>query len=253
VDDQRLLAELHSTLRNGKKAVVVTHSKETANQISYGIEERFPDKKVKVYTGETSAETKMEDFRDVNETWRDTDVIIYNSTCEAGISCILAEFEDVFAFFSQEIVCVQASFQMVGRIRAMQRLHVHVYCPPQSLKYIEAHPIDRDAIFKEYTSGRRAIPDELKVARQFTENGWTISDSPFGSVLYANIRHRNASKRDFKYLFSELCKASGMTIKNTVYLLIPKDKELTLAVETRGIEAREIRSVSSQILGANFW
>jgi hypothetical protein len=231
----------------------VTHSKETANRIYYGIEERFPDKKVKVYTGETSAETKMEDFRDVNETWKDMDVIIYNSTCEAGISCILAEFEDVFAFFSQEIVCVQASFQMVGRIRAMQRLHVHVYCPPQSLKYIEAHPIDRDAIFKEYTSGRRAIPDELKAARRFTENGWTIDGTPFGNVLYANIRHRNASKRDFKHLFFELCKASGMTLKKTVHLSIPKDKELMLAVETRGTEAREIRSVSSRISRAYPW
>jgi hypothetical protein len=240
-DEQCLLEELHSTLRNGKKAVVVTHSKEKAKHICYGIQEKFPDKKVKVYTGETSAEIKTNDFRDVNETWKDSDVIIYNSTCEAGISCILGEFEDVFAFFSQEIVCVQASFQMVGRIRAMKRLYVNVSCPTQSLKYIETYPMKKEDIFKQYMSGRRTMPDNLRMARRFTENGWTIDETPFGNVLLANARHRNASKRAFKHLFFELCKSSGMTMQNTVRVSIPKDKNLMQAVEVRAQEAREIR------------
>jgi hypothetical protein len=137
-------------VRSGKRAAVVTHSKKTANQIYHGISEMFPKKKVKIYTGDTPAETKRDDFRDVNETWKEADVIIYNSTCEAGISCTLAEIEDVYAFFDPEIVCVQASYQMVGRIRAMKRLHCHISRPKNSITTTSALPTTKEEVFEQY-------------------------------------------------------------------------------------------------------
>ena len=125
-DYEFLLTHMHSRLEEGRPVVVVTHSKAVAKKINEGVKEKFPNKRVLLYTAETSAETKMTDFQDVNVAWENADAVIYNSTCEAGISSIDPRFEDVFAFFAPDILCAQASLQMIGRIRSIKRLHLHV-------------------------------------------------------------------------------------------------------------------------------
>lgn len=151
-DDKMLLLEVHATIRSGERVVITTHSRSKAEKIQYGIEHLFPDKRLKIYTGATPGEIKAEDFRDVNETWKDVDVVIYNSTCEAGISCVIPEFENVFGFYRDDIVSVEVTKQILGRIRCGRNIRVHVKCKSQSLAYAESLPIDRKSIFKQYTS-----------------------------------------------------------------------------------------------------
>mmetsp|Transcript_33455 Transcript_33455/g.81601 ORF Transcript_33455/g.81601 Transcript_33455/m.81601 type:complete len:952 (-) Transcript_33455:247-3102(-) len=147
------LYRLHKTVRDGTPSVVVTHSKTIAVEIFHGLEELFPDKKVALYTGDTPQDVKAHDFRDVNVAWRDVDVVIYNSTCEAGVSCTDERFEDVFAFFSTDLITAQASLQMVGRIRPMKRLHLYV---KQAIGSGEddALPLKKEDIFEDYRSVR---------------------------------------------------------------------------------------------------
>jgi hypothetical protein len=230
VDSRFLESTLHAHIKKGKRGVVVTHSKRKANEIQMGIRQRFPEKTVLIYTGETPAELKRDHFRDVNETWKDADIVIYNSTCEAGISCIIAEFQDVFAFFSQELVCVQASFQMVGRIRNMKRLHMHVHAATLTLSHVLRRRIDRESIFNVY-KGERCVP--FQSALKMTADAATLEGTAWGEVYYANARHRNASQCSFEHLFLELCKSSGMTVRETVRAQQTPDKNFEWAVKER--------------------
>ena len=130
--------------------MVVTDSKKTAIEIHFGLQHRFPDKRLLLYTGDTDAETKRKDFADVNASWAAADAVIYTSTCEAGISCTISGFEDVFAFHVGNVIGVQPFLQMVGRNRAVKRLHAYVRENSKDGEVCEA-PLTREGIFKEYT------------------------------------------------------------------------------------------------------
>jgi hypothetical protein len=238
-DDKFMKLELHCTIARGESAVVLTHSKETANKICEEIKVEFPEKIVKIYTGETPVDIKRNDFRDVNKTWEDVDVVIYNSTCESGISCVLEKFGKVFAFFKRDILCVQSSFQMIGRIRAMKRLHLHIEGRVLSGPPL---PLDFEGVLARYCASRRSIPPGVVSALTPTEDGWEFTDTPFAKVVFANARHKNASKNAFGFLFIDLCKKSGMIIEEMEESTTEKDTVLEEAVEIRLAEMKEHRA-----------
>jgi len=246
-DYEFMLRRVHSRLDEGGSTVVVTHGKKVANKIFHGIKNAFPGKRVLLYTGDTSAETKANDFRDVNLAWADADAVIYNSTCEAGVSCIDPRFEDVFAFFSPDILCAQASFQMVGRIRSIKRLHVHVKFKGHAVSQVE-FPIQKEDIFALYRSFHRPLPPNLVPALRGTAQGMTIEDTPFASILFANARHRNASRRSFRSTFLRLCQSSGMILQPTVTVTQDRDRATELA--TTASLARADEEKAQQIAGS---
>jgi hypothetical protein len=235
-----MLTNVYNVLGKGKRAAIVCHSRTRANEIYLGLQARFPSKVVKIYTGETDSATKKADFEDVDVTWKDVDVVIYNSTCESGISCTISEFEDVFAFFSNHIVCVQASYQMIGRIRAIKRLHL--YTPPDSSDDTYSLPITREDVLEQYCHSHEPLPGNLLSILKAGEDGWGINDSPFFEVLYTNISHRNSSRMAFGALFLELCKSSGMTILPRVETVAKPDRELESVVDDLMIDASECRA-----------
>ena len=151
-----LLGRLHECVSGGGRLVVVTDSKKTAIEIHFGLQHRFPDKRLLLYTGDTDAETKRRDFADVNASWAAADAVIYTSTCEAGISCTISGFEDVFAFHVGDVIGVQPFLQMVGRNRAVKRLHVYISENSKDGEVCEA-PLTREGIFKEYKCVPRAL------------------------------------------------------------------------------------------------
>ena len=128
--------------------MVVTDSKKTAIEIHLGLQHRFPDKRLLLYTGDTDAEIKKRDFTDVNASWATADAVIYTSTCEAGISCTIPGFEDVFAFHVGNVIGVQPFLQMMGRNRVVKRLHVYVRESKDG--GVCEVPLTRDDIFEEY-------------------------------------------------------------------------------------------------------
>jgi len=210
----------------------VTHSKKTAKDIFYGLEHNFPDKTVKLYTGDTPNQTKLDDFRNVDVAWRDVDVVIYNSTCEAGVSCTDPRLLEVFAFFSPSIVTAQASLQMVGRIRSMKRLHFHVSDWHTHGKGAML-PLDEQDVLQSYLSSHLPLPPLLAQNLLGTANGMTITDFSFWKVLYANTRHKNASQMAFQPIFFRLCESAGMEVLPCVTFIGDPDPTLEASVKER--------------------
>jgi hypothetical protein len=245
-NEEYMIRILHSKIKNGEKVMVMTHSNEKLNEIVRGIQHMFPDKKIMYYTGDTPKEVKRKDFEDVNESWKDLDVVGFNSTCEAGISCVLPHFKNSFGFFTPSIgVAVQPTLQMVGRNRPMQVLHLHVDNKRMSLAYVKAYPVDRDGIFEKYIERYKTNGDKLpeNLERDFTKDGLTIRNTSFKQVLYTINRHANASRLSFESLFLERCTASGMTVMDKVEDTCLKDMELAVVVQAMGVEEREIKAL----------
>jgi hypothetical protein len=245
-DEEYMTRILHSMIEKGEKVMVLTHGKEKLDELMRGVQHKFPDKNVVYYNADTPKDVKRKDFEDVNVSWKDKDVVGFNSTCEAGISCVLPYFKNSFGFFTPSIgVAVQPTLQMVGRNRPMQVLHLHVDNKRMSLEYVKSFPIERGAIFDKYverykTDGDK-IPENLEL--DFTKDGLTIGNTSFKQVIYTIQRHANASRLAFESLFIERCAASGMTIMDKVGNTCLKDMELAEVVKAMAVDEREIKAL----------
>lgn len=86
---------------------------------------KYPSRKVLLYTGEDG---DRDDMRDVNSTWADCDVLIYNVCISAGISFDLDRFDVLFANIKQQQnIDVQTVAQMLYRVRRLSANTMHIY------------------------------------------------------------------------------------------------------------------------------
>ncbi|CAG8459716.1 640_t:CDS:2 [Cetraspora pellucida] len=63
----------------------------------------FPELRIKEYHGKSDLIEKTRDFRDVDNAWKNIDLIAYTSTLKIGVSCINPKFERAFCIFSSYI------------------------------------------------------------------------------------------------------------------------------------------------------
>jgi len=107
-----------SAVGKGEPIVIVSNTKRFARGINEHLTGEFPDKKIRLYTGDNSCEKEVrEELRNVNEAWKDLDVLIYTSTVLAGCSFEQTRFKYCFAHFSDSTVTAQGCLQMLGRVR----------------------------------------------------------------------------------------------------------------------------------------
>lgn len=57
------------------------------------------DARVEEHHTENMATIKHRDFKDVNEAWKDVDLLVYTSTLTAGISFNLKRFDTLIGFY----------------------------------------------------------------------------------------------------------------------------------------------------------
>jgi len=103
-------------LFGGSKIVLCSNTKRYAKKIEALVRKHFPDKKVKIHTGEDTAAERREQ-KDVNTNWDELDVLIYTSTITVGCSFEKKWYDRVYAFFTNRTVDVRTSIQMLGRVR----------------------------------------------------------------------------------------------------------------------------------------
>lgn len=80
---------------------------------------------IMVYCGHTPSSQVAWDFQNVNVSWLPFHVIIYTSTVNAGISCVL-DVDDVFAIFTPNngTTVAEMSLQMLKRARRAKTIHI---------------------------------------------------------------------------------------------------------------------------------
>jgi hypothetical protein len=109
-----------------KGVVYIGHKKKDVIAMNLLLLHKFPGLRVKAYTGLTDEAVKAEDFASPNETWAETDVVLYNSCLTVGLSCELKKFTRAFVMFNNDNVTARNSAQMLFRFRCVRTYTMHI-------------------------------------------------------------------------------------------------------------------------------
>jgi hypothetical protein len=73
--------------------------------------------KIQLFTQDTNERQRMEDLRDVQNSWAKYNALIYSPTISAGISFERKHYHRMFAYFEVGVTTLETFFQMMGRVR----------------------------------------------------------------------------------------------------------------------------------------
>ena len=102
-----------------KNIVIPTMSAGYANQIYTTIKDRYPDLNILIYTSASGGEDKMK-LKNVDELWRDANVLIYSPTISAGVSFDKKHFDVIFGVLCDGSCTPRDYHQMLRRIRKIE-------------------------------------------------------------------------------------------------------------------------------------
>ena len=86
-----------------KSASVICHLRKDIQGIVRALKTDFPELRIKEYHGDSDPVEKMRDFSNVEEAWKDVDIVAYTSTLKIGVSCTNPKFERAFCLFKSYI------------------------------------------------------------------------------------------------------------------------------------------------------
>src|SRR3954452_18204963 len=84
----------------------------------------FPELQIKEYHGKSDPVEKAHDFSNVEESWKDVDLVAYTSTLKIGVSCTNPKFERAFCLFNSYIEINAGTNQMLFHTRCIKIIYV---------------------------------------------------------------------------------------------------------------------------------
>ncbi len=207
------LARLHQSLREGQRLVIPTNSLGEAEALEAGLRQKFPDKRVALYSSKTLPSEKNRHFADVHTHWAGLDVLLYTPTVTAGISFELEHFDALYAYFSDNSCTVETCRQMLARVRNL-RLRRHDIC----LFGIERDvPTDREMLRRlihDRRAGLYRAVGEHTLRFEYAPNGQLIYyESDYFHLWLEILRARNLSRNAFLERFVDQIADTGASIE----------------------------------------
>ena len=86
----------------------------------------FPELRIKEYHGKSDPVEKAHDFSNVEESWKDVDLVAYTSTLKIGVSCTNPKFERAFCLFNSYIETNAGMNQMLFRMLCIKDYICHI-------------------------------------------------------------------------------------------------------------------------------
>ena len=112
-------------IKSNKNVVIISLSRGTLDDLYEEIKKKC--NKVIRYTSMTD-DTQKEKLQDVNECWKNYQVVMYSPTIEAGVDFnIIGHFTRMYCFLSDGSCCPRSFLQMVGRIRNLGDNQIRCY------------------------------------------------------------------------------------------------------------------------------
>lgn len=81
----------------------------------------------KKHNEQSMALIKHNDFKNVNESWKDIDVLIYTGTLTAGISFELEHFDCLIGIYAKKTASPLAFTQGLHRVRNLKEKQMYLY------------------------------------------------------------------------------------------------------------------------------
>lgn len=204
--DKKIFDEkLHEAIDENNKIVIVCMSADTALKYYIDVNETRMDKKVYIYTSKTGDKEKKEDFKDVNKTWINADIVIYSPTIESGVDFNVEHFDKLFIVYSQFSTSPRGLFQMMNRIRHYKYSHVDIL-----FEKVPSNGIRMT--FKEMSQYYMGV-----VKRELTD---------FDKIYVYNLLEEYDTFHRFYKVWMELVTEKGHTIKKNDCANIEKKKKI---------------------------
>jgi len=195
------LTSLLEAIREGNKVVIPTNSLTEAKIIYDLISRDFRDKKLRLYSSESSPSEKAEHLSDVARHWKELDVLIYTPTISAGVSFEEKHFDMLYGYFNEMSCDVETCRQMMGRVRNL-RLYEYRICLsggggdlPTEIEQL------KKMIFYERASLYSTTGLGFQVAVQFdydpVSGAIHYYETPYFHLWLENMRIENLSKNNF--------------------------------------------------------
>ncbi|RHZ87063.1 hypothetical protein Glove_40g139 [Diversispora epigaea] len=140
-----------------KSASLICHLRRDVQGIVYALRVDFPELRIKKYHGKSDPIEKAGDFSNVEEAWKNIDLVVYNSTLKIGVSCTNLKFKQVFCLFNSYIETNAGTNQMLFRMRYIK----------DYICYIEQRasnvPITEEELFNWLLKAKQeCLPQELQ-------------------------------------------------------------------------------------------
>jgi hypothetical protein len=114
-------------LANNLKLVIPTMSATYGYEILKTINDKYPNKKVIIYTSTTS-DSEKQDIKGIVDLWSSADVVIYSPTIEAGVSFdVLGHFDKVYGYMCTGSCSQRSYLQMLSRVRKFNTDEFNIY------------------------------------------------------------------------------------------------------------------------------
>lgn len=191
------LGLLYSCIEADERVAIPINSLEMGKIIAASLADKWPNKRIKLYSSETPMSEKCEHFSNVDLYWKQYDVLIYTPTVSAGVSFEEHHFDKIFGYFTDMSCPAETCVQMIGRIRAVKDRQYYICIQARG----NVLPTDINAIRDQLYNNR------ANLYREYDNTGlipiWgpdgskTHYESDYFHLWLENTRMRNISKNSF--------------------------------------------------------
>ncbi|CAI2197600.1 19154_t:CDS:2, partial [Funneliformis geosporum] len=213
---------IHNTyqLQKGKMFRLAPNKETDVQGIVRALKTDFSELRIKEYHGKSDLKEKAHDFSNVEESWKDLDLIAYISTLKIGVSCTNPKFEWAFCLFNSFIETNAGMNQMLFRMRCIKDYICHIEQRSFNI------PIIEKGLFQWLLNAKReCLPRELQNRGIFPDIDSIIQnkDVPTIRLWVAFMLEKFRFQRLFGWRMVDFLKEAGMRI--SIIEPIPKSEE----------------------------
>ncbi|CAG8576087.1 12287_t:CDS:2 [Gigaspora rosea] len=229
-----------------RSASLICHERRDVQGSVRGLRNDFPELRIKEYHGGSNPVEKTQDFKNVEEAWKEVDLVAYTSTLKIGVSCTYSKFERAFCLFTSYIETNAGTNQMLFRMRCIKNYICYIQ------QRASRAPTTEEELFQWLTEAKRGcLPKELQNKGVFPNIETIIKnkDVPTIQLWVAFMLEKFRSQRLFGWRMVDFLKKAGMIV--SIMESIPKsennDASLSKAVRVCSsiVKAEEISDIAN--------
>ncbi|CAI2171934.1 5364_t:CDS:2 [Funneliformis geosporum] len=111
---------------NRTSVLLIYHLRKDVQGIIRALKTDFPELRIKEYHDKSDPVEKAHNFSNVEESWKDVDLVAYTSTLKIGVSCTNPKFERAFCLFNSYIETNAGTNQMLFHMRCIKDYICHI-------------------------------------------------------------------------------------------------------------------------------
>ncbi|CAG8760000.1 5042_t:CDS:2, partial [Cetraspora pellucida] len=204
--------------------------------IVHALRTDFPKLHIKNYHDKSDPAEKAQDFSNVDETWKEVDLVAYTSTLKIDISCTNYKFERAFCLFNSYIKTNAGTNQMLFYMRCIKN---YVYYIEQRASNV---PIIEEELFNWLLKAKReSLPLELQNREIFPDVESIIRNKDISTIRLwvAYMLEKFQSHCLFGWRMVDFLKKAGMIISIIKAIPKAKDNTVTLTETVKGKQTKE--------------